>query len=186
MKFTALPTVGAFLVDLQRREDERGFFARSFCVNEFRDHGIALNIVQSNVAFTRRRGTLRGLHYQVPPSAESKLVRCTQGAVYDLIVDLRAESPTYLQSFGVELTPRNGLALFVPPRFAHGYLSLTDDAEVTYLVGDFYHPACERGLRFDDPTLQLEWPIPVETVSEKDRSWPLLNSTVLNPSLASS
>lgn len=176
MTILPLPIEGGLLVELQRRSDERGFFARSFCVNELAAHGITMNVVQSNIAFTERRGTLRGMHYQVAPSNETKFVRCTQGAVYDAIVDLRPESPTYLRSFGVELTAENHRALFVPARCAHGYLSLSDRSEVTYLVGDFYNPQCERGLRFDDPALQLQWPIPVEIVSDKDRAWPLFDA----------
>lgn len=175
MIVSPLPIAGAFLIELQPRSDERGFFSRSFCLNEFAAHGITLNVVQSNISYTARRGTLRGMHYQLPPSRETKLVRCSQGGIHDVVVDLRPESPTYLQHAGVDLTAANRLALFVPSLCAHGYLSLSDDSEVHYLVGDFYDPACERGLRFDDPALQINWPIPVENVSEKDRSWPALN-----------
>jgi len=174
MTFTPTELEGAFVLDLERREDARGFFARSFCVKEFQAHGLSLDIVQCNVAFTHRKGTVRGLHCQVAPAAETKLMRCTQGAIYDVIVDLRPGSPTYLKHLGVELTAENRRALFVPALFMHGYQALTEDTEVTYLVNEFYNAGCERGLRYDDPALGIRWPLPVSIVSEKDRCWPLL------------
>lgn len=174
MKFTATELEGAFVIDLARQEDERGFFARSFCAKELEAHRLSLNVVQSNVAFSSQKGTLRGLHYQIPPSAEVKLMRCTQGSVYDVIVDLRVDSPTYLRHIAVELSAENRRALYVPCFFAHGYQTLSDDAEVNYLVSEFYNPACERGLRYDDPALGIPWPLPVSSISEKDGSWPLL------------
>jgi dTDP-4-dehydrorhamnose 3,5-epimerase len=175
MMFHPTPLAGAFVLDLERREDARGFFARAFCVRELQAHGLALAVAQINVAFTRRRGTVRGLHYQEPPATETKLVRCTQGGVLDVIVDLRPGSPTRLRHAAVELTAANHRALLVPPLCAHGYQTLTDDAEITYLVSEFYAPAQERGLRHDDPALAIRWPLPVADVSDKDAAWPLLD-----------
>ncbi|MCD0162676.1 dTDP-4-dehydrorhamnose 3,5-epimerase [Deinococcus sp. 6YEL10] len=169
---TALP--GAFTVDIQEHRDERGLFARTFCAQEFEAHGLNPLTVQTNLSFNARAGTLRGLHYQLPPAAETKLVRCTRGAVLDVIVDLRPESPTYLQHVAVELSADNRRALFVPQRFAHGYQTLTDDAEVSYQVSEYYQPGAERGLRFDDPALGIRWPLPPGAVSVKDAAWPLL------------
>ena len=174
MKFIPTELEGSFIVELERWEDARGFFARSFCVSEFEAHGLSLNVLQCNIAFTHRKGTLRGLHYQVPPAAETKLMRCTCGGVYDVIVDLRPESPTYLSHVGVELTAENRRALLVPALFAHGYQTLTDDSEMTYLVDEFYNPSCERGVRYDDPAIGIRWPLPVSAISVKDRDWPLL------------
>lgn len=175
MIFTPTPLAGAFVLDLERREDERGFFARAFCGREFAAHGLTLPVVQANVALTRRPGTVRGLHYQAPPAAEAKLVRCTHGAVFDVIVDLRPESPTRLEHFAVELSASNRRAVFVPPMFAHGYQALTADAEVTYLVSEFFTPESEGGVRHDDPALGIRWPLPVTSLSAKDASWPLLD-----------
>lgn len=169
---TALP--GAFTVDIQEHRDERGLFARTFCAQEFEAHGLNPLTVQTNLSFNARAGTLRGLHYQLPPAAETKLVRCTRGAVLDVIVDLRPESPTYLQHVAVELSADNRRALFVPQRFAHGYQTLTDDAEVSYQVSEYYQPGAERGLRFDDPALGIRWRLPPGPVSTKDAAWPLL------------
>lgn len=176
MIFTATPLAGAMVLDLERREDSRGFFARTFCADEFAAHGLLPRVVQCNVSYNDEAGTMRGMHYQIPPAAETKLVRCTRGAIYDVIVDLRTESPTYLQHFGVELSEHNRRALFVPELFAHGYLALTGGAEVTYQVGEFYTPGAERGLRYDDPALAIEWPMPITVISEKDAGWPLLNT----------
>lgn len=174
MKFVPTPLTGAVVVEVERREDRRGFFARSFCVREFAAQGLDVNVAQANLAGTFVKGTVRGLHYQVPPSTETKLIRCTYGAIFDVIVDLRPGSPTYLQHYGVELTAENQRAIYVPPMFAHGYQALVDGTELTYLMGDFYDPACERGLRHDDPALGIRWPLPVTLISEKDAAWPLL------------
>ncbi len=163
---------GAYIIELEPRSDDRGFFARSFCANEFTEHGLKPTVAQANVSYNHKAGTMRGMHYQVPPAAETKLVRCTAGAIHDVIVDLRPGSPTYLQHIGVDLTAQNRLALYVPEMFAHGYLTLTDGAEVTYQVGEFYTPGMERGIRYDDPALGLAWPRDVAVISEKDRSWP--------------
>lgn len=172
MKFTETPLAGAFVVDLEPRADDRGFFARTFCRDEFRAHGLKDITAQCNLSTNHRAGTLRGMHYQLPPATESKLVRCTRGAIYDQIVDLRPGSPTYLQAFGIELTADNRTALYVPDLFAHGYLALTDGAEVFYQVSEFYTPGYERGIRHDDPALGLAWPIPITEISDKDAHWP--------------
>jgi len=174
MRFTETRLAGAFLIDLERREDNRGFFARTFCQNEFADHGLNTTIAQANLAFNRYRGTLRGMHFQFPPKAESKLVRCPRGGIVDIIVDLRPESPTYLEHVAVELNEENGTALYVPERFAHGYQVLVDNTETTYQVGEFYAPETEGGLRHDDPKLGLVWPLPVAEISEKDERWAFL------------
>jgi dTDP-4-dehydrorhamnose 3,5-epimerase len=171
MIFTETVLAGAFVVDLERHQDDRGFFARSFCQREFAAHGLPPAMVQGNVAFNRHRGTLRGLHFQFPPAAETKFVRCTRGRLFDVIVDLRPESPTYLRHVGVELSADNGVGLFVPERFAHGYQVLDDDTEATYLVGQFYTPGAESGLPFDDPRLAIDWPLAPTLMSDKDRRW---------------
>jgi dTDP-4-dehydrorhamnose 3,5-epimerase len=164
---------GAFLIDLERREDERGFFARAFCQHEFEEHGLKPVIAQANIGFNRQRGCVRGMHFQYPPAAETKVVRCTRGAVLDIIVDLRPESPTFLEHVSVELTADNHRAIYIPERFAHGYQTLADETETSYQVGEFYTPGVEGGLRHDDPALGLTWPLPVSVISEKDASWPL-------------
>ena len=174
MIFTQTGLAGAVVVDLERKEDERGFFARTFCRSEFEAAGLEPLVEQCNLSFNHRRGTLRGMHYQVAPATEAKLVRCTTGAIVDQIVDVREDSPTYLQSFAIELTAENRTALYVPPMFAHGYQALTDGAEVSYQVSEAYTPGTERGLRHDDPALGLVWPQPVTVISAKDASWPLL------------
>ena len=174
MVFTETKLSGAFIIDLERREDSRGFFARAFCQHEFGDHGLKPLIAQANIGFNRRRGCLRGMHFQYPPAAETKVVRCTRGAVLDIIVDLRPESPTYLEHVSVELTADNHRAIYIPERFAHGYQTLEDETETSYQVGEFYTPGAEGGLRYDDPALALTWPLPVSEISEKDAAWPLL------------
>lgn len=171
MIFTETKLKGAFLIGLERREDERGFFARVFCQNEFRQHGLKPLIAQANVAHNRKKGTLRGMHFQYPPAAETKLVRCTRGAIVDIIVDLRPESPTFLQHVAVELNEDNMCALFVPERFAHGYQVLHDNTDTSYQVGEFYAPGAEGGLRYDDRKLGLEWPLPVTVISQKDQEF---------------
>jgi dTDP-4-dehydrorhamnose 3,5-epimerase len=171
MIFTETALAGAYVIDLERREDERGYFARAFCQNEFAEHGLNPTIAQANVAYNHAKGTLRGMHFQFPPAAETKLVRCPRGAILDIIVDLRPESPTYLQHVAVELNEENQRGLYVPERFAHGYQVLEDGTETSYQVGEFYTPGVEGGLMYDDPRLGLEWPLPVSVISEKDASW---------------
>jgi len=175
MVFTETKLSGAFIVDIERRGDDRGFFARTFCQREFEQHGLKPLIAQANVSFNGRRGTLRGMHFQFPPAAETKYIRCTRGAIVDVIVDLRPESPTYLQHIVVELTADNRRGLYVPERFAHGYQVLEDNTETTYQIGEFYAPETEGGLLYSDPRLGLSWPLPVATMSEKDRNRPLLD-----------
>ena len=176
MIFTETELKGAFIIDLKRLADSRGFFARAFCQNEFEEHGLKPVIAQANLAYNHLKGTLRGMHFQIPPAAETKLVRCTRGAIVDTIVDLRPESPTYMQHVSFELTEDNHRALYVPERFAHGYQVLADATETSYQVGEFYSPANERALRYDDPDLGLAWPLPVAVISEKDQEAPLLET----------
>ena len=173
MIFTETKLKGAFIIDIERREDSRGFFARSFCQREFAEHGLKPIIAQANIALSKRKGTLRGMHFQYPPAAETKLVRATRGAILDIIVDLRPESPTFLQHVGVELTEDNQRALFVPERFAHGYQTLADMTETSYNVGEFYTPSADAGLAHNDPRLGLKWPLQVSAISEKDQNWKL-------------
>jgi dTDP-4-dehydrorhamnose 3,5-epimerase len=175
MIFTETTLKGAFILDVERREDNRGFFARVFCQQEFAAHGLKPLIAQANIAFNKKKGTMRGMHFQFPPAAETKLVRCTRGAILDIIVDLRPESPTYLQHVAVELTDENHRALYVPERFAHGYQVLEDGTETSYQVGEFYTPGVEGGLLPHDPRLGLIWPLPVTEISPKDASWKRLD-----------
>jgi dTDP-4-dehydrorhamnose 3,5-epimerase len=173
MLFTETELPGAFVIDLERREDERGFFARAWCQEEFRAHGLDTRVSQCNVSFNERAATLRGLHYQMAPHAEVKLVRCTRGAVYDVIVDLRPESEMYTRWVAVELSEENRRMLYVPEGFAHGYLTLADATETFYQVSVPYAPGAERGARWNDPAFGIEWPQSDRLViSEKDRSWP--------------
>jgi len=169
--FTETALSGAFVIEPERRSDSRGFFARVFCQHEFAEHGLKPVIAQANIAFSEIAGTVRGMHFQYPPAAEAKLVRCTRGAIVDVIVDLRPESQTFLRNVSVELNEDNYRALYVPERFAHGYQVLADNTEVSYVVGEFYAPDCEGGLAHDDPSLGLEWPLPVTRISDKDREW---------------
>jgi dTDP-4-dehydrorhamnose 3,5-epimerase len=169
---------GVAIIDLEQRSDDRGFFARTFCVNEFGAAGLGTEVEQSNLSFNHKAGTVRGMHYQVAPHPEAKLVRCTAGAVVDMIVDMRPGSATRLQHVQVELSAANRRALYVPPYFAHGYQTLVDETEVIYQVGGTYAPAAERGLRWNDPDLRLDWPLPVSTISAKDANWPLLAGRV--------
>ena len=175
MIFTETELKGAFLIDLDRKEDARGFFARAFCQNEFMAHGLKPIVAQANLAFSFERGTVRGMHFQYPPATETKLVRCTRGAIIDIIIDLRPESATYLQHVSVELTEDNRRALYVPERFAHGYQVLRNDTDAIYHASEFYTPEAEGGLRYNDPRLELDWPIPVSVISDKDQKLPLLS-----------
>jgi len=173
--FTETKLKGAFIIDLERREDPRGFFARAFCQNEFKAHGLKPVIAQANIAFNLKKGTVRGMHFQFPPAAETKLVRCTRGAILDIIVDLRPESATFLQWVAVDLNEENQRALYVPERFAHGYQTLRDHTDTSYQVGEFYTPAAEGGLMYNDPRLGLKWPMPPTVISEKDQKFPSLD-----------
>lgn len=178
MKFMPTSIHGAFVIELDGPSDDRGFFARVFCSREFRERGLNHRIAQANLCQSRRKGTLRGMHYQIPPSAESKLIRCLRGAIYDVIVDLRPESPSFLKHYAVKLTADNYRGFYIPPMCAHGYQTLTDNAEVFYQTGEFYSPEHERGLRYNDPALNLTWPLPIERISDKDANWPLLGDPV--------
>jgi dTDP-4-dehydrorhamnose 3,5-epimerase len=171
MKFTKTELPGATVIDLERREDSRGWFARVYCEREFEAAGLTTRVAQTNMSLTKQRGTLRGMHYQAAPYAEDKLVRCVQGAIWDCIVDLRADSPTYRKWIGVELSDANGRMLLVPKGFAHGFVTLTEDCAVTYQVSEFYTPKAERGLRWNDPAIGIRWPVSVEDMSDKDRNW---------------
>ena len=172
MIFTELPLPGAFVVDIQQMTDERGFFARGWCRKEFEAQGLASEFVQRNIGFSPRKGTLRGMHYQVAPNAEVKLVRCTRGAVCDVIIDLRVGSRTFKKWYAVELSADNHRMVYAPEGFAHGYLTFTDESEICYDTTCFYDPGSARGVRFDDPVFGIDWPAPPSLISEKDRSYP--------------
>jgi len=174
--FTETELPGAYIIELRKLRDERGFFARSWCQKEFEEQGLVARLVQANVSFNTKKGTLRGMHYQEPPYAETKLVRCTRGAIFDVIIDLRRDSPTYLQWIGVELSADDYKMLFVPEQFAHGFQTLQDNSEVTYQVSQFYTPGSERGIRYNDPAFGITWPFAVEVISNKDQSWPDFSS----------
>jgi dTDP-4-dehydrorhamnose 3,5-epimerase len=171
MIFTETKLKGAFIIDIERHEDSRGFFARAFCQKEFEQHGLKPVIAQANVASNFKKGTLRGMHFQFPPAAETKLVRATRGAILDIIADLRPESPTFLDNIAVELNEENQRALYVPERFAHGYQVLRDGTDTSYQVGEFYSPENESGLMYNDPRLGLSWPLEVSVISEKDQKF---------------
>lgn len=176
MLFTETELKGVYIVDIEPRPDHRGFFARTFCVREFESVGLRPAVAQCNLSFTYKMGTVRGMHYLAPPATEAKLVRCVRGAIYDVVIDTRPDSPTYKSHISVELTAENRRALYIPETLAHGFQTLTDDVEVIYQMSDFYAPAYERGLRYDDPALNIQWPLPVSEISEKDASWPYLPS----------
>jgi dTDP-4-dehydrorhamnose 3,5-epimerase len=170
MIFTPTPLTGAYLIDLDKKGDDRGFFARAFCEREFEQHGLVKHFCQVNNSLSATAGTLRGLHYQLAPKAETKLVRCVRGALYDLILDLREGSATFGQSFGADLTAENRRMMYVPKGFAHGFVTRSADTEAFYFVDEFYSPEHERGVRYDDPNFKIEWPMVPTVVSDKDRS----------------
>jgi dTDP-4-dehydrorhamnose 3,5-epimerase len=172
MKFSPTKLPGVWIVDLERREDERGFFARSWCRREFEDHGLNPNLVQCSVSFNQKKGTLRGMHYQIAPHEEAKLVRCTRGAIYDVAVDLRPASPAFGNWTAVELTADNGRALYIPEGCAHGFQTLADNTEAFYQMSEFYHPESARGIRWNDPALAIPWPVTNPTLSERDVAFP--------------
>ena len=177
MKFLETPLSGLYVVELETLNDERGFFARSFCVREFEALGLDSTVAQCNISFNTKVGTLRGLHFQAPPHEEAKLIRCTRGAIYDVAVDIRPDSRTYLNWHAVEITQDNRRMMFIPRGFAHGFQTLVDNSEVFYLMSEFYHPECARGLRWNDPVLAITWPLENPIVSDKDRIYPLLDRT---------
>lgn len=162
---------GAYIIEPERLEDERGFFARSFCQKEFQDHGLNANIVQCNISYNKKKGTLRGMHYQIAPYQEAKLVSCISGSIYDVIIDLRPNSSTYCQWFALELSSENYKILYIPERFAHGFLTLEDNTLVFYQMSEFYHPECARGVRWDDPAFRIEWPLNPKIISKKELSY---------------
>jgi dTDP-4-dehydrorhamnose 3,5-epimerase len=176
---TPTAIAGVAVVDLDTRADDRGLFARTFCRQEFLDAGLEPAVEQCNVSFNHVAGTLRGMHWQAAPAPEAKLVRCTRGAIVDVVVDVRPESPTYLHHVMVTLTADNRRALYMSPYLAHGYQTLLDQSEVTYQVSGAYAPGSERGLRHDDPALGIDWPVPVTSISAKDAAWPLLRTTAV-------
>jgi dTDP-4-dehydrorhamnose 3,5-epimerase len=172
MVFNETTLAGAYLVEPQPREDSRGMFARTFCSREFQDHGLMDSFVQCNTSWNKSKGTVRGLHYQIPPSPEVKLVRCTAGGILDVIVDVRPDSPTYLNHVAVQLTAKNRHALYIPQMFAHGFQALEDGTEVFYQMSEFYAPKLARGFRYDDPKFGIKWPLAVSAISDLDLAWP--------------
>ncbi|HEY9080124.1 dTDP-4-dehydrorhamnose 3,5-epimerase [Magnetovibrio sp.] len=172
MKLTPLEIEGAALIEIEPIHDERGFFARSFCRQAFADAGLTLNIVQSNLSYNAQKGTLRGMHYQAQPNPDPKLVSCIQGAIFDVVVDIREGSKTFCQWFGIELTADNHKALFVPPGCAHGFITLCDDALVQYQMGETFVPGLARGVRWNDPAFGVEWPLPPSIISDRDATFP--------------
>jgi dTDP-4-dehydrorhamnose 3,5-epimerase len=174
MRFTETKVAGAFLIEPEPVADERGFFARVWCRDELRDHGLTSELAQCSISFSHRKGTLRGLHYQVAPHQEVKLVRCTQGAIWDVALDLRPDSPTYRAWYGAELSAANRAMLYIPEGCAHGQLTLTDDAEVLYYISAPYAPQAARGVRYDDPAFGIEWPGEVVVINQRDRDYPLV------------
>jgi dTDP-4-dehydrorhamnose 3,5-epimerase len=175
MRFLPTPLEGAFLIELEPKGDQRGFFARLFCSDLFAKHGLESSVVQVNNSASAEKGTLRGLHYQLEPKAETKLVRCIRGSLYDVILDIRPDSPTFGQSFGAILSSSNRLMMFVPKGFAHGFLTLDDDSEVIYFVSQAYSQELERGIRWDDPSFNIQWPMTPKVISERDLNHPDFN-----------
>jgi dTDP-4-dehydrorhamnose 3,5-epimerase len=172
MIFTRTKLRDAFIVEPERLEDERGFFARTWCQQQFAARGLNHKMVQCNISFNKKKGTLRGMHYQISPYEEAKLVRCIKGAIYDAIIDLRPHSPSFKQWLGVELTEDNRKMLYIPEGFAHGYLTLEDDTEIFYQVSEVYAPEVARGVRWDDPAFDISWPIDVRVILERDQQYP--------------
>jgi dTDP-4-dehydrorhamnose 3,5-epimerase len=172
MKFTETPLAGAYIIDLEKHGDERGYFARSWCQREFREHGLDDRLVQCNLSFNIRRGTLRGMHFQAHPYSEAKVVRCVRGSLYDVMIDLRPDSATFLDWAGFELTPENGTSLYIPRGFAHGFQTLEDNTEILYQMTEFYAPEYARGVRWNDPLFNIVWPGAVLTIAARDNGYP--------------
>ncbi len=172
MEFIKTPLGGTFVLEMERLDDDRGFFARSWCKKEFESHGLNPDLVQCSVSFNKRRGTLRGMHYQVKPYEEAKLVRCTMGAIWDVIVDMRLDSPTFKKWFATELSAENRRMLYIPEGFAHGFLTLENHSEVFYQISEFYHPECARGVRWNDPAFNIKWPDATPVINDRDMSYP--------------
>ncbi len=176
MKFIETKLKGAYIIEPQLLEDERGFFARTFCQKEFEAHGLNTRLAQCSISYNRRKGTLRGMHYQVAPMAEAKVVRCTKGAIYDVIIDLRRDSPTYCEWIAVELSAENHRMLYIPEEFAHGFQTLEDDTEVFYQISEFYAPEYARGVRWNDSAFGIMFPLKNVIISERDKTYPLMSS----------
>lgn len=176
MIFEPLALNDAWLIKLKPFSDSRGYYARAWCRKEFEEHGINPDFVQMNTVFSKSAGTMRGMHWQTDPAAEPKYVRCIRGSIYDVMVDMRPESSTYLQYFGTVLSAENQSMVYVPGNFAHGFLTLEDDSEACYMVGEYYTPDAECGMRFDDPLVGIQWPADVTVASDKDKNWPLLGT----------
>lgn len=172
MNFIQTALNDAYIIDLNKLEDKRGLFARSFCRKEFENQGIEFSVVQSNISFNYYKKTLRGMHYQSKPYSEKKLIRCTRGRIFDVIIDVRPDSSTYMNWVGVELTEKNYRMLYVPKGFAHGFITLEDNTEVTYQMSEFYNPKAGQGIRWDDTAFKIEWPVKPKIISDKDQSWP--------------
>jgi dTDP-4-dehydrorhamnose 3,5-epimerase len=172
MIFTETTLAGVYVIEPERREDERGFFARTWCKQEFEAHGLNPRLVQCNISYNRKKGTLRGMHFQVAPYQEAKLIRCTAGAIYDVAIDLRPQSPTFLRHFGISLSAQASNMLYVPEGFAHGFLTLADDSEVFYQMSEFYAPDYGRGVRWNDPAFGIHWPAEVVVISGRDANYP--------------
>lgn len=179
MKFEQTELPGAWFIDINKHEDDRGFFARTFCQREFIEHGLNTRIAQCNVSYNKQRGTLRGMHLQVSPFQEAKMVQCTSGAIYDMMIDLRPESPTYLKHLGVTLSATNYRMLYIPEGFAHGFITLTDDANVFYQMTEFFAPECARGFRWNDPAFGITLPEEIKVISERDASYPDFSEDLL-------
>jgi dTDP-4-dehydrorhamnose 3,5-epimerase len=169
LEFKPTGLKGSFTIEVKPFVDERGFFTRIFCENEFETHGLKKEVVQANQSFTKGIGSIRGLHMQLPPHAETKVIKCISGKVFDVIVDVRRNSPTFLKWFGAELSAKNKLMMYVPEGFAHGFQTLTEEAEIIYFVSQFYHKPSERTIRFDEPRVNIKWPLPLNHISEKDK-----------------
>ena len=175
MKYTPTSVAGVTIIDIEPHRDHRGFFSRAFCAAEFAQHGLISEVAQTSICFNHTRGTVRGLHRQAPPHAEAKLVRCIRGAIADVAVDVRADSPTFGKHVMIKLSADNRRALFLPPYVAHGFQTLTDDTEVLYQISGPYVPESEENFRWSEPGFGIDWPLPVTVISEKDASWPLLD-----------
>ncbi len=172
MRFIATPLPGVMVIKPERNADERGFFARTWCVNEFEQRGLETRLVQCNISFNRCKGTVRGLHYQIAPHAEAKLIRCTRGSIYDIALDLRPDSPTFKKWFSITLTARNRLAMYIPIGLAHGLQTQTDNTEILYQMSEFYYPEYARGVRWTDPAFDIRWPLPISVISDRDQNFP--------------
>ena len=176
MIFKTTKLKGAYLIEIESKKDKRGFFARTFCQRDFKKQGLSFDIVQSSISYNKEKGTLRGMHYQITPYGEEKLVSCLRGAIYDVIIDLRKNSPTYYQWLAVELTSQNNRMLYIPKGFAHGFQTLVDNSEIFYQMSEYYNPDSSRGFRFDDPTIDISWPTKLTVISQKDKELPLFEN----------